>query len=110
MIAIILLIGIIYSVPNFFPAEPAVQLNSKVDQPVDPATLQKIEQALQAKGLAFRSSETQGTQALIRFSDTDTQLKASEALKEAVGNQFTIALNLAPSTPSFLRALHANPM
>lgn len=110
MIAVILLVGVIYSVPNFFPSEPAVQLSPKLDQPIDPATMQRFEQALQAKGLAVRASENNGQQALFRFEDTDTQLKASEALKEAVGSQFVVALNLAPSTPGWLRALNANPM
>ncbi|HRJ53894.1 MAG TPA: protein translocase subunit SecD [Candidatus Thiothrix moscowensis] len=110
MIAVILLVGVIYSVPNFFPSEPAVQLSPKLDQPIDPATMQRFEQALQAKGLTVRASENNGQQALFRFEDTDTQLKASEALKEAVGSQFVVALNLAPSTPGWLRALNANPM
>ncbi|MDQ5770752.1 protein translocase subunit SecD [Thiothrix subterranea] len=110
MIAVILLIGVIYSVPNFFPSEPAVQLSPKTEQAIDPATMQRFEQALQAQGLTIRASENNGQQALFRFEDTDVQLKASEALKEAVGDQFVVALNLAPSTPSWLRALNANPM
>ncbi|MGB5599952.1 MAG: protein translocase subunit SecD, partial [Thiothrix litoralis] len=110
MIAVILLVGVIYSVPNFFPSEPAVQLSSKVDKTIDPATMQRFEQALQAKGLTIRASENNGQQALFRFEDNDVQLKASEALKAAVGDEFVVALNLAPSTPSWLRALNANPM
>ncbi|UJS23131.1 protein translocase subunit SecD [Thiothrix winogradskyi] len=110
MIAVVLLIGVIYSVPNFFPSEPAVQLSPKVEQAIDPATMQRFEQALQAQGLTIRASENNGQQALFRFEDTDVQLKASEALKAAVGDQFVVALNLAPSTPSWLRALNANPM
>ncbi len=110
MIAVVLLIGIIYSVPNFFPSEPAVQLSPKLEQAIDPATMQRFEQVLQAKGLTVRASENDGQQALFRFADTDVQLKASEALKEAVGDQFVVALNLAPSTPGWLRSLNANPM
>ncbi len=110
MIAVVLLIGVIYSVPNFFPSEPAVQLSPKVEQAIDPATMQRFEQALQAQGLTIRASENNGQQALFRFEDTDVQLKASEALKAAVGDQFVVALNLAPSTPGWLRALNANPM
>lgn len=110
LIAITLVIGIIYSIPNFFPSEPAVQISPKVEQAIDPATMQRFEQALQAKGLTIRASENNGQQALFRFADTDVQLKASEALKEAVGDQFTVALNLAPSTPGWLRSLNANPM
>lgn len=110
MIAAVLLIGIIYSVPNFFPSEPAVQLSPKLEQAIDPAAMQRFEQVLQAKGLTVRASENDGQLALFRFADTDIQLKASEALKEAVGDQFVVALNLAPATPSWLRSLNANPM
>ena len=110
LIAITLLVGVIYALPNFFPSEPAVQLSSKADQPIDPAAMQRFEQALQAQGLTIKASENNGQQALFRFADTDTQLKASEALKTAVGDQYIVALNLASSTPSWLRALHANPM
>lgn len=110
MIAIILLIGIIYSIPNFFPSEPAVQISAKTEQPIDPAEMWRFEQALKDKGLNFRASENNGSQVLFRFADTDVQLKASEALKVAVGDKYIVALNLAQSTPHFLRALHANPM
>jgi preprotein translocase subunit SecD len=111
LIAITLVIGIIYSVPNFFPPEYAVQVSPKADQPIDPAAMQRFEQALQAQGLTIRSSENNGQQAMFRFGDdAAAQSKANDALKEAVGDQFTVALNLAPSTPGWLRALNANPM
>lgn len=110
LITITLLVGVIYALPNFFQSEPAVQLSSKADQPIDPAAMQRFEQALQAQGLTIKASENNGQQALFRFADTDTQLKASEALKAAVGDQYVVALNLANSTPGWLRALHANPM
>lgn len=110
LIGLILLVGIIYAIPNFFPSDPSVQLSPKVDRAIEPADMQTFEEALKAKGLTFRGSENNGQQALFRFDDTEVQLKASEALKEAVGDQFVVALNLAPSTPSWLRALNAQPM
>ena len=110
LITIILLVGVIYAVPNFFPSQPAVQLSPKHDQAIDPAAMQRFEQALQAQGVSIDASENNGQQALFRFKDSDTQLKAAEALKTAVGDQYVVALNLAPSTPGFLRAIRANPM
>lgn len=110
MIAIILLIGIIYSVPNFFPSEPAVQISAKTEKPIEPAEMQRFEQALKDQGLTFHASENNGSQVLFRFADTDVQLKASEVLKAAAGDKYLVALNLAQSTPQFLRSLHANPM
>ena len=48
LIGVILLIGVIYAIPNFFPSDPAVQLSPKVDQAIDPATMQRFEQAFRS--------------------------------------------------------------
>jgi preprotein translocase subunit SecD len=87
-----------------------VQLSSKTDQTIDLATMQRFEQALQAKGITPTGTESKGSQATFRFADTDKQLQAQEVLKEAAGTQYSSALNLVSSTPAWLRALHANPM
>ncbi len=105
LIAVSILIGMIYAVPNFFPPEYAVQISPKVEQAIDPAAMQRFEQALQAKGLTFHASENNGQEALFRFADDTTQSKASEALKTALGDQYIVALNLASSTPGWLRAM-----
>ncbi|MFN3785323.1 MAG: protein translocase subunit SecD [Thiothrix sp.] len=110
LIAFILLVGVIYSIPNFFPPEHAVQISPKAERTLDPATMQRFEQVLQSQNITLRASENTGQQALLRFADGDTQLKAADALKAAIGDEFTVALNLAPSTPGWLRALNANPM
>jgi preprotein translocase subunit SecD len=101
---------VIYAVPNLFHPEYAVQLSPRVEQAIDPAAMQRFEQALQAQGLTFRASENNGQQALFRFTDDTTQSKAYEALKTAVGEQYIVALNLAPTTPGWLRAISAKPM
>ena len=110
LIGLILLVGVIYAIPNFFPAEPAVQISAKADKPIDLAAMQQFEDTLKAQGLSFHKSEVGGSQALFRFDNTDVQLKAADALKAKLGDQYTVALNLAPSTPKFLQAIHANPM
>ncbi|WP_020560185.1 protein translocase subunit SecD [Thiofilum flexile] len=110
LIGAILLIGVIYAIPNFFPAVPAVQISSKLDETIDATTLQRFEQALQAKGLTPTASSTKGSQATFRFENTDQQLQALEVVKEIAGTQYSSALNLVSSTPAWLRALNANPM
>lgn len=110
LIGLILLIGVIYAIPNFFPAVPAVQISSKLDETIDTATLQRFEQALQTKGLTPTATSAKGSQATFRFENTDQQLQALEVVKETAGNQFSSALNLVSSTPAWLRALNANPM
>lgn len=110
LIGLILLIGVIYAIPNFFPAVPVVQISSKLDETIDTATLQRFEQALQTKGLTPTATSAKGSQATFRFENTDQQLQALEVVKETAGNQFSSALNLVSSTPAWLRALNANPM
>lgn len=111
LIAVVLLIGLIYAAPNLFPSQPAVQLSPKSSaQIVDAAAMQQFQQVLADKNITAEASENDEKQALFRFTDTDTQLAAAEALKEALGKQYTVALNLAPSTPNWLRSLNAKPM
>ena len=56
LIGLILLVGVIYAIPNFFPAEPAVQISAKADKPIDLAAMQQFEDTLKAQGLSFHKS------------------------------------------------------
>lgn len=110
VIIAITVLGLIFALPNLYPSQPAVQVSSASQvAPLDAAILEKINKALSSKGLATEGLESKGTdKVLIRFASPDTQLAAAEAIKEALGKNFNTALNLAPATPSWLRAL--NPM
>jgi preprotein translocase subunit SecD len=116
IIVIALLLGVVYTLPNFFGEAPAVQVSSgKATIKVDTGTLQKVEDALKAAGVTAQSVALEGGSIRARFDSTDNQLKAKDAVQKALipdaaDPQFVVALNLVSRSPEWLGALHAAPM
>ena len=109
MLILIAVIGLIYAIPNVYTEHPVVQISS--DTPVDKDALKtQVEQILKTAQLDFNSTVVQDNGVEVIFASTDTQLLAQDAIKQALGNKYTVALNLAPSTPHWLEAIHATPM
>jgi preprotein translocase subunit SecD len=110
LIIIVTLAGLIFALPNLYPSQPAVQVStSSKDFPIDSTTLTTIKDALTKKGIKIVDMDSiENNKVLIRFDSPDTQLEAAEAIKESLGKNYNTALNLAPSTPKWLRGL--NPM
>ncbi len=109
LILVVLVGGLTYALPNFYGEDPAIQISSP-RQRVDVATLARVEESLHKAGVSFISTELDEQGAKIRFSDTDTQLKAWDLVHKQLGDTYTVALNLLPVTPDFLGALGAKPM
>jgi len=110
LILTVLAFGIIYSLPNFYGEDPSVQLSPSRNAKIDQSVQLQIEKLLGDNGLKVKASELNDKRILIRFNDTDTQIKADELLKTNMGNNYSVALNLAPATPGWLRAIGAKPM
>lgn len=107
----VLLISCFFALPNLFGADPAVQISATRGAAVDEALLARVVERLDAAGLATtRAPELQEARLLARFQDQDIQLQARELLSRELGNQFVVALNLAPATPDWLAGLGALPM
>lgn len=110
MLVCIFVIGLIYALPTFFGEDPAVQISASGSAVVDASTLTQVNSVLKTQGLAAKNIEQSKDSLLVRFADTDTQLKARDIIKAALGENYIVALNLAPRTPHWLVALGANPM
>ncbi|RMD70746.1 MAG: protein translocase subunit SecD [Gammaproteobacteria bacterium] len=110
LILVVIGIGILYALPNLYGEEPAVQIIPTRGASIDEALEQRIQNLLKEKAIAFKGIEREPKRLLIRFSDTETQLKAMDVLREALGDRYVIALHLAPATPGWLLALGARPM
>jgi preprotein translocase subunit SecD len=116
LIVVVLLIAALYTLPNFFGEAPAVQVSSsKSTSKVDTATLAKVEQALKDVGIAADAITLEAGSIKARFGDTDTQLKAKDAVQKALTPDpsdppYVVALNLLSRSPAWLTALHAFPM
>ena len=109
LLVVVLLFATIYALPNLYGEDPAVQISHRTKSLIEEDKL-AVEQALSEKQISIKSTEVEQGRILVRFGDTETQLVAAEALKQALDKQYLIALNLAPATPDWLRALNADPM
>lgn len=109
LLVVVLLFASIFALPNLYGEDPAVQVSHRTKSLLDEDKM-AIVQAIQSKDIAVKSAELSQGRLLVRFDDTETQLIAAEALKGSLGKQYLIALNLAPATPDWLRAINASPM
>ncbi|RYZ12214.1 MAG: protein translocase subunit SecD [Comamonadaceae bacterium] len=116
VILVVLLVGVIYALPNFFGEAPAVQVSAaKATAKVDAATRTRVEEALKAAGMVPDAITTDATSVRARFTTTDDQLKARDVLQralvpDAADPAYVVALNLLSRSPGWLTALHAFPM
>ncbi len=111
VIAMALLLGLIYALPNFFGETPAVQVSplrsmTKVDQ----GLLARVEDILKNSKIAHQGVFLDASGVKVRLADTDTQIKAKDILQSGIGENFVVALNLLPSSPGWLTSLGALPM
>src|SRR5258706_8964774 len=109
VIAVALVVGVLFTLPNFFPETPAVQVSAPKVK-VEAALLGTIEEALKGANIPYRGAVLDATGIKVRFDDTDTQLKAKEVIQAKIGDNYIVALNLLSSSPSWLTAIGALPM
>ncbi|HXR63602.1 MAG TPA: protein translocase subunit SecD, partial [Rudaea sp.] len=110
LIAVVIVLGFIYALPNVFPPVTAVQISASRDAKVDEALKEKVLGVLQTKKIEFRDVELNGDRLLARFANPDLQLAAQDALKADLGDGYIVAPNLASTVPHWLTAIGANAM
>src|SRR5450432_938999 len=111
LIGVALFVGIVYTLPNFFPEVPAVQVStSKANVKVDASTLQAVLDTLKTANIAYNGETIDPTGIKVRFADTDTQLKAKDVLQKKLGDDYIVALNQVSSAPRWLASIGALPM
>lgn len=116
ILAIAVVVGLLYTLPNFFGEAPAVQVSSgKATVKVDASVVGRVEQVLQQAGISPDFVQIDGNSVKARFADTDTQIRARDVLERALNpNQedpsYIVALNLLPRSPQWLASINALPM
>jgi preprotein translocase subunit SecD len=116
ILLVALVVSGLYALPNLFGESPAVQVSvAKATLRLDEATRGRVEAALKSAGLASDAVVLEGNSIKARFVDTDTQLKAKDAIQRALNPDladpsYVVALNLLSRSPAWLTALHASPM
>lgn len=110
MLIVVIFVGLLYALPNLYGEDPAVQITGARGIAASETTLVQVRDVLEKDNIASKSIALENGAILARFRDPDVQLRAREALVEALGDKYVIALNLAPATPSWLAKLGAEPM
>jgi preprotein translocase subunit SecD len=110
MLIVVLLVGLLYALPNLYGEDPAVQVTGARGSAASEQTLVQIQNALKQDNIQSKSLALENGAILARFANTDVQLRAREAIMQALGENYVVALNLAPATPTWLAMLAAEPM
>ncbi|MBR9877959.1 MAG: protein translocase subunit SecD [Gammaproteobacteria bacterium] len=111
LILVVLLVGLVYSLPNLFPEDPAVQISSdRGELSFSQAQQQSLEQALAEADIDVKTVEQEPNSLLIRLNDAEDQIPARDLIAQQLGDDYVVALNLAESTPEWLSSLAASPM
>ena len=110
LILVIVAISLLYALPNLYGKDPALQVSPTRSAQITDLTRAQVEDALKGAKLAATSYDLGPTGLIVRFADTETQLRAQEVVQLALGNDYVVALNLAPATPEWLKIFGAEPM
>jgi preprotein translocase subunit SecD len=110
LIAVILVIGCLYAAPNLYRDDPAVQIAATRKASITEDTLKSVENTLKDAKVSYKQAVIQPTGILIRFSSEHDQSRAKELISTALGNNYVVALNYAPTTPAWLKRINAKPM
>ncbi len=111
LIAVVILIGLLYTIPNFFGESPAVQVSpAKSSLKADAALLNKVEATLKLANVPFNGIYLDASGVKVRFADPEAQIKAKDKLIANLGKDYTVALNLLSQTPNWLLGIGAKPM
>ncbi|MDR8016489.1 protein translocase subunit SecD [Ectopseudomonas guguanensis] len=113
LILAVLAIGLVYSIPNLYPDDPAVQISGASSAlSIEQGDVERASKALQDAGIQVKAAsvDERGRGGLIRLTRQDDQLPAKDIVRRALGDDYVVALNLAQTTPDWLRSLGASPM
>ena len=113
LILAVLAIGLVYSAPNLYPDDPAIQISgASTSLQVTQADLDRVSAALKESGISVKAATLaeSGKGGLLRLTKAEDQLPAKDVVRKALGDDYVVALNLAQTTPQWLRSFGAHPM
>ncbi|MEG9475028.1 protein translocase subunit SecD [Mannheimia indoligenes] len=110
MVIFVIAIGALYALPNLYGDDPSVQISGTRGQQATPETLTQVQSTLSSMNIQPKSAVLENGSILVRLESTEQQLPAKEKISEALGNNYSVALNLAPATPKWLSDIGGSPM
>ena len=110
LLVVVIIPGLIYALPNLFGDDPGLQIRATRGYELNASVIDQIQSELSAEQIDYKTVAMTENGIEVRFANTDDQLKSRNVLQKTLGNKYTQALNLLPSTPGWLRSLEAKPM
>lgn len=110
LLAFLILEGVIYAFPNLYGEDPAIQISAKKGVSIRPELEKRIASNLNAQSIPYQYFQRTANSILVRFPNTEAQLKAQDVIQASVDTDYSVALNLASRTPKCLQAIGAKPM
>lgn len=110
LVLVVVLLGGLYALPNIFDQDPSMEISAQRGIVIDQTTQAQVEQALQGAGMTAKGVELRNGKLLVRFTNSEEQLKGMDTIAAKLGDNYTEALTLAPDLPDWLRSLGAEPM
>ncbi|MGD9889080.1 MAG: protein translocase subunit SecD [Halothiobacillaceae bacterium] len=109
LVVLVLVFGVIYALPNLYGEDPALQISARATA-ITQADKERVTTLLQQNAIPIKQADIVNDQVLVRFANTEDQLKAADLMRKELGRAFIVALNLASNTPAWLSSLGAKPM
>ncbi|MDP1931374.1 MAG: protein translocase subunit SecD [Gammaproteobacteria bacterium] len=109
LVLFVILLGALYSAPNLYPDDPAVQISHE-NEAITEFDMGTVTDALRAEGIEYFGDVVDGRAGLVRFNNLETQLRGKTVIERTLGSGYFTALNLAPTTPGWLQAINAGKM
>lgn len=109
MVVGLVVLAFIYAAPNLFPDDPALQISHENDT-ITEMQIGMVTDSLRAAGIEYFGEEINNLGGLVRFNSLEDQLRAKSLIEQTLGSGYIIALNLAPTTPGWMRAIGASKM
>lgn len=111
LILLVFIVGVLYALPNLYPKDPAIQISAaNSSTSIGDSQISRVTQTLEQAGIDIKSRELDNGTALIRLENSSQQTAARDMASQSLGQGYTVALNLADSTPQWLQSIGAKPM
>jgi preprotein translocase subunit SecD len=110
LVVVLVLFGLLYALPNVFDQDPSLEISGSRRATVGSATEQTVRTALDKANIAIKSTDAGDDKLLVRFNDSESQLRAKEILETTLGSDYTQALTLSTDVPGWLQSVGALPM
>ncbi|MBD9435426.1 protein translocase subunit SecD [Pseudoxanthomonas sp. PXM03] len=110
LILIVVLASALYALPNLYPQDPSVQITANRGFAIDAALRSRVDAALKDAGVQAKEVDTEASSMLVRLPSLEAQTTANDALREALGQDYLVALSLASTVPDWLGNVGARPM